>query len=266
MQIIKVPGINGKKSRGCERAGNAILEELRSVQLNEFNKIIDADSLDLEEIHIDNKNLKLTNKLIYENSLETFELKPRVVFLGGDHSISYSILRAFLEYCQINNKEPCLIVFDSRPNCIENKEPTNESWLRWLVETGFAPENILLVGAKNYSSQESAFLKQKRIQSMNLNQLLEDIRDSCDTIMEFSSGKELYVSIDLSVVDSAFAPATAHSGPGGLTSRQLIYLIQRLNKVKGLRAVDIVEINAEEDKNFGRATVRLGAKIFGELI
>ena len=64
---------------------------------------------------------------------------------------------------------------------------------------------------------------------------MENIDDTCDTIMEFSSGKELYVSIDASIVDFAFAPATVHSEIGGLTSRQIIYLISRINKIRNLK-------------------------------
>ena len=97
-----------------------------------------------------------------------------------------------------------------------------------------------------------------------MNQLLGDLQDTCDIIMEFSSGKELYFSLDIDVVDPSFAPATGYAEPGGLTSRQLIYLIQRINKIKNLKAVDIVEINPDKDVN--NLTVKLGAKVLGELI
>lgn len=82
--------------------------------------------------------------------------------------------------------------------------------------------------------------------------------------MEFSDKKDLYLSLDIDVVDPAFAPGTGHKEPGGLTSRQLIYLIQRMNKVKNLRAIDLVEINPLNDKE--GLTVKLGAKIVSELI
>ena len=132
MFIVKVPGINGLgKTKGCERTGNAILEYLKEIHSNEEGKIIDSSLLDLEEIHLDNTNLELTNRLIYENSLETFEAKPQTVFLGGDHSISYSIGKAFLDYCRKERKKPCLIVFDSHADCMPPmKEPTHEEWLK----------------------------------------------------------------------------------------------------------------------------------------
>ena len=111
---------------------------------------------------------------------------------------------------------------------------------------------------------EIQFIKEKRIKKISMNQLLEDLQDICDTIMEFSNSKELYVSIDIDVIDPVFAPGTGYKEPGGLTSRQFIYLIQRINKIKNLKAIDIVEINPDKDVN--NLTTKLGAKVLAELL
>jgi len=263
--VVKVPGINGLgKTKGCEKAGNTILEALKDIHSNEQNKLIDARLFDLEEIHVDNSNLKLTNDLIYKNSFEMFETEPKTIFLGGDHSISYSTTKAFLDYCKKNEKEPCLVVFDAHVDCMEPmEEPTHEEWLRKLIEEGFPAENILLVGARNIYAQEIEFLRKNKIQMISMNKLEEDLHEICDTIMEFASGRELYVSIDIDVIDPVFAPATGYPEPGGLTSRQFLYLIQRINKIKTLKSVDIVEINPE--KSGCSTTIKLGAKILSEL-
>lgn len=268
MFVIKIPGINGLgKTKGCERAGNAIIKELKELHSNEKGIPIDISLLDLEEIHLDNSNLELSNKLIYKNSIEIFEEKPKVVFLGGDHSISYSTTKGFLDYCNKERKESCLIVFDAHADCMEPmKEPTHEEWVRKLVEEGFPAKNILIVGARNVEKSEIEFIKKNKIKQISINSVLEDIDNIADTIMEFANGKEVYVSIDIDVIDPAFAPATGYPEAGGLTSRQFLYLIQRINKIKSLRAVDIVEINVEKDKEFENKTVKLGAKILGELI
>jgi hypothetical protein len=94
--------------------------------------------------------------------------------------------------------------------------------------------------------------------------IVEDVDNIADTILEFANQKEVYVSIDIDVVDPAFAPATGYPECGGLTSRQIIYLIQRINKIKKLRAIDIVEINSEKDKT--GLTTKLGVKILSELL
>ena len=147
-----------------------------------------------------------------------------------------------------------------------NKNPTHEEWLRATVEKGFQAQNVLIVGLRNSDREELDYIRKSGIRTMSINEVLTDIENACDTLMEFASGKELYVSLDIDVVDPAFAPATGYKEPGGLTSRQLIYMISRINKMKNLRAVDIVEINAEKDKVYDNVTVKLGAKILSELL
>ncbi len=271
MFIVKVPGINSLgKTNGCETAGNEILRFLKEdIHCNESGKDVDLAKEDLEEIHLDNSDFYLTNKLIYKNAFETFEAKPKSVFLGGDHSISYSLCKAFLDCSNENGKEPCLIIFDAHPDCkLYNKKeevfPDNKNWLRKLIEQGFPTKNILLIGVRNLDKDEKEFLKSNQIRSISINSLLENIEETCEIIMEFSDRKELYLSLDMDVVDPVFAPGTELQETGGLTSRELIYLIQRLNKIKNLRAIDLVEINPLKDKE--NLTIRLGAKILSELI
>ena len=268
--IVKVPGINsGGKTDGCRNAGNAILAALRKdIFANEKGEEINADTLDLEEIHVDNSNLEESDGLIYKNALDCFETKNKTIFLGGDHSISYPLGRAFLDYCKNKGKEACLIIFDAHPDCMDlwdkNKFPDHEEWLSALIKKGFPAENIMLVGSRKAHKNEIEFLSKHKIARININSIQEDIDNIADTIMEFSNGKELYLSLDVDVLDPVFAPATYYQEPGGLTTRQFLYLIQRLKKARGLKAVDIVEINSEEDST--GLTVKLGVKILTELI
>ena len=266
MLVVKVPGINGLgKTKGCEKASNKVLEALREIHSNNSQKPLDINLIDLEEIHLDNSNLELTNNLIYKNSFKMFETQLKTIFLGGDHSISYSLVKGFFDSSKNSGKEPCLIIFDAHADCMKPmKEPTHEEWLRGLTEKGFPAKNILLVGARNIYKDEIIFLKQKGIRMVSMNQLLENLQDTCDIIMEFSQGRDLYVSIDIDVIDPAFAPGTGYREPGGLTSRQFIYIIQRMAKMKNLGGIDLVEINP--DKDIGGLTIKLGAKIISELL
>ena len=273
--VVKVPGVNGLgKTKGTRNAGNAVLNELNSINYNEQGNVINSKLLDIEEIHVDNNNLEEAEGLIYENSLEMFETKNKIIFLGGDHSISYSTGRAFLYYCNKNRKDAKLIVFDAHADVITPKGheimPSHKEWLRTLIEKGFKPSNILLVGIRNLDSTESIFLKENKIRVIQMNQFLNDLEDTCDIIMEFANlnnkESEVYLSLDIDVIDPAFAPSTRYAEPGGLTSREFLYIIQRLNRVRNLKAIDLVEINSEEDKTLNNITLKLGAKILAELI
>jgi proclavaminate amidinohydrolase len=266
MFVVRVPGINNEKgTSGCQTAGNFILKKLKK-GINEKGKVVDIRRISLEEIHLDNSNLKLTNELIYKNSFEMFEEHPKTIFLGGDHSISYSIARAFFDYCQNSGKNPCLIVFDAHPD-IKNSEkngfPTNRGWLKRIIDEGFPCENILLAGVREIDEEEMDLIKEKKIKFISPTQFFLNIEDTCDSIMEFSNGKELYVSLDIDVADPVFAKGVEFPSPGGFSSRELIYLLQRINMIKKLRGVDIVEVNPENDAE--EKTAELAAKILAEL-
>jgi len=319
MQIIKVLGINGLgKTKGCEKAGNKIIEALSGIRVNESGKKIDTsklqeskildssqnpkkilkskdfdsfrtkgsdsarnssefrhaqkssisdkEKLDLEEIHLDNSNLEAANELIYENCLEEFEKQDKIIFLGGDHSVSYSIVRAFKDYLLENNKKPFLIVFDAHPDLMESlKEATHEEWLRKLIDDGFPKENIILISVRNSYEDELNFIKENEIQVVDMKTLNEDIEGVCDMIMEKArAADELYISVDIDCLDSAYASATGYPEPGGMTTRQLLYMLQRLKLLKNFKAADIVEINP--DKQGSEMTIKTAAKILAELI
>jgi len=268
MLVVKVPGLNNLgKNDCCRNAGNAILEKLKEIYSNENGKIVDKSKLNIEEIHLDNNNLEEQEKLIYENAKEILEEQDKVVFLGGDHSISYSIGKAFLDYSKKKGVAPCLIVFDAHADCMKPvKNPTHEEWLRALIESGFPSENVLLVGARNLWQEELNFLQEKGIKKIKVNELINNLEEITDVIMEFSQGKELYVSFDIDVIDPAFAPSTGYLEPCGLTSRQAIYILSRINKMKNLKIFDLVEINSEKDKKYNNLTTKLGAKLIAELL
>ncbi len=263
MQIIRVKGINGLgKTQGCEKAPVEILKSLDDIYTNEKGKIIDKKLLDLEEIHVDNNDIKEASELIYKSAKQAFSEQDKVLFVGGDHFISYSLVKAFKE-CFEN---PFLIVFDAHADCMKPlREPTHEEWLRKIIEEGFPVENIILVTTRNLWPDERAFLAEKKIKIISMQQIQENRQDVCDLLMERAKeAGAFYISLDIDAVDPAYAPGTGYPEPGGLTSREMIYFLQRLKLLKNFKAADIVEINP--DKDISNRTVKLGAKLLAEMV
>jgi arginase family enzyme len=260
MQIIKVPGLNNsEKNKGCRNAGNLVISEIK--------KIKDISMIDLEEIHVNNDNLEEQEKLIYENSKEVFEKWERVIFLGGDQSVSYSIGRAF---SNVFGKNKCyLVIFDAHADCLPYKKNIqNREWLRALIEKDyFDKDKIIIIGLRNLDLEERRFIDLNKIKYYEMEKI-EDFEVLCDFITESINKLNLkvYVSFDFDVIDPAFAPSTILQEPAGMSSREIIYFAKRLSKIKNIIAVDLVEIDSERDKNFGNMTVKLGAKIMGEFL
>lgn len=262
MKLIKIPLINGlNKTRGCEKAPEKIASFLEEFYLNEDGML---PFFDKEEIKIDNTNIEESNKKIYDKIKKSLHQADKLTILGGDHSVTYPCFEAFSDSFQ----NPGLIVFDAHPDCMQNfSPPTHEDFVKVLIEEGnLKKENIVFVGLRSWHKDEYKFLKENKIKYFNMKEIsLEGLHEVSDSIMPIARNfKALYLSIDIDVVDPAFAPGTGYIEPAGLTSRQLLYFLKRLKLLKNLKIIDLVEINPDKDKN--DITSKLGAKILSEII
>ncbi len=148
MRIVKVPRVNALGHVGPAEAPDLIVAEL------EKNKGVTGD---VSSVDVDNSDVETAEKVIYAKAREVFVDvgREKTAFIGGDHSISSPIVRAFNE----KFSEAFLIVFDAHADCMPPmKEATHEEWLRAVIESGFNPENVILIGARKIEAEEWRFL------------------------------------------------------------------------------------------------------------
>ncbi len=263
MKIISVPRVNALGKMGPEKMGEALRTQNSDTLTNIIEKQVGARRLrtQMSEIEVDNSNVESSEKEIYSGAREIFKGKDKAVFVGGDHSITYPILKAFGEV----NKNAFLIVFDAHADCdYANKEPTHEEWLRAVIEKGFVrPENVILIGVRKMWDVEKKFLEENGVKVFGD---IFDLEAVADYITERANGKDVYVSVDVDVLDPAFAPAVSYPEPNGLLSRELFYLLRRIFCIKSLRALDVVEVVPEKDEKYDYRTVKVAAKIVEEFL
>jgi len=260
MNILKIPFSSGSlgKSKGSEKAPLEIEKKVGDMFLNEKGEHAE---LVFDEAKINNTNIEETNKNIYNKTLE--KGAEHLIALGGDHSITYSTFRAFAK----KHQNPGIIVFDAHPDLENNfKPPTHEDYLRVLIEDKIVkPENVIIVGTRAMHKNESEFIKNYNLKVFSMNEIsIAGKQEVCDNIMETArSFGSTYLSIDIDVLDPAFAPGVGYPEPAGLTTRELIYFIQRIKLLENLKMADIVE--AIPDKDSDGLTVSAAAKILKEL-
>ncbi len=245
MKIVKVKtSLGGLGKSNSEDAPDLVINHLRNYTKN----------FEVDDVRIVKENIDETNKNISE--------KEGDIFIGGDHSITYS---CFKNFCK-KYKNPGLLVFDAHADCMDNFKITHEDWLNVLVEEKLVkPENVILAGLRKIEKQELEYLNKKKIKYFGMEKLFGNIEDVCDTIMEdLRNCDGLYISIDIDVVDPAFAPGTGYPEPGGLSSQEILYFTRRLKLLKNLKRIDLVEINPKKDIN--EMTVNLGARIICEFL
>jgi len=127
------------------------------------------------------------------------------------------------------------------------------------------PKNIVLVGLRKWTKDEFYFLKNTKIRYFDIKKIDEmGINELGDTLMENARIFEnFYLSFDMDVLDPSYAPGVNSPEPNGLTSREVLFLINRLKRLKNLVGMDLSEVNLENDVN--SKTVKLAAKIISEI-
>lgn len=232
MVIVKVSYSGGclGKNIGCEKAPNLLADGGK-------------------DLDVDNGNVDLTMK--------NLENADGDIFIGGDHSISYGIFKGFSKKL----KNPGLVVFDAHSDCYPEEFVNHENWIYHLItERVLKKENLMIIGLRALDNKERIFLNEYRIRHFTMDQLFNNEEDVCDSIMESALLFDgAYLSIDIDVLDPAFAPGTGYTEPGGMSTVQLFYFLRRLSNLRNLKIIDLVEINPDKDIN--GITVKTGLEI-----
>ncbi|MFH1588928.1 MAG: arginase family protein [Candidatus Diapherotrites archaeon] len=259
LKLISVPSSQGslEKNLGCKKFPELIFEEpeFRETEKTKIkviqNDIEATDELVFEEA----KKIFQEQKLIEEKTKKNnskIQKKKFPLFLGGDHSITYSEFKAFAE--QYENA--CLIVFDAHADCAQFFKPvSHEDMNKTLVEEGILKkENLLLIGVRKIYEIEEKWLKEKEIQVISSNEVHENLEKTKKQIKEFIQNKKnIFLSIDCDAFDPSIMPATGYLEKNGLNEKEffeLLGLILENGKVKGMDLVEINPLKDEERKGF----------------
>ncbi len=257
MKIIKIPSSQGVlgKAAGTELAPDKVLEKTKELFMSEEGIL---PNLDFDEVKVIDANIEEINKNIYSKALSTLKNNIKPLFLGGNHSVTIPIVKAF---SKIYPENAGIIIFDAHPDAL-----SPDDLLCALVDQNVVKkENIILVGTRNWDKNELGFIRKNKIKHFPMREIVaEGIHEVSESLMAVAKNfKDLYVSIDIDVLDPAFAPGTGYIEPGGLSTRELLFFLNRLKKLQNLRAFDLVEINPSKDVK--DMTSKAGAKILVEL-
>lgn len=260
MKVFKIPFGGGGLGHGdgAKDGPEYIEEQMKEVFSSESGKI---PHFEFQLVDVDDNNIEYTHDNIFKTILEQ---KEKAIILGGDHSVSYPCFKAFAK----NNSGAGIVIFDSHPDLMDSsKAKSQEDWLKSLINEGIVDKDkVIIIGVRNVDPIERDFIQEKKLDIYYMKNIFEHkVESVCDAIMEkIKNWNSFYLSIDIDAVDPAYAPGTGYREPGGFTSRELIYFVQRLNKMKNLGMIDIVEVNPGLDLN--EITSKLAAKIMSELI
>ncbi|CAG9620622.1 formimidoylglutamase [Sutcliffiella rhizosphaerae] len=219
------------------------------VDLRNSESLYDAGDIYMHATDIKESYLRI-EKAVVSLVKENKDCLP--MFIGGDHSITYSTIKAL---SISKNGKIGIIQFDAHHDLrnTEDGGPTNGTPFRRLLEGGVIEgENLVQIGIRNYSnsSHYHQYAKEQAITVYTMSDvknsgILNIMKESIRFLKE--KVDHIYISIDIDVLDQAFAPGCPAIGPGGMTSDQLLEAILLAGKEKTVCGLDIVEIDPTMD-------------------
>lgn len=243
--FLRGPALAPPRIRAALHSGSANWSTELGVDLSTTPEWSDLGDLDLSSatdapVRIE----KAIDDLLHDGS--------RVLTLGGDHAITYPILRAF------GKRIPHLTVLqiDAHPDLYDELNGDRYShacpFARIMEER--LVRRLVQVGIRTLNPHQRQQAEKFGVEVIEMRSFSAFRVDQLST--------PLYISLDLDALDPAFAPGVSHYEPGGLTTRQVLDLLQQApGPIVG---ADIVEYNPIRDPQ--DITAMLASKFTKELL
>jgi len=245
---------NSSWMTGTAEAPPLIREALRC----EANNTWSEAGIDIESAGVkDAGDLEITSASDFTGKIESaitniLEDNGIPLSLGGDHSITYPILRAV----HARYPDVSILHFDAHPDIYQDFQGnplSHASPFARISEEGLTGQ-LVQVGIRTMNAHQREQIQRYGVRSIEMKNWRDDLKFSFDT--------PVYLSFDMDVLDPAFAPGVSHREPGGLSTRDVIRIIQQLEgRIIG---ADLVEYNPRRDVD--GITAIVCAKILKEMI
>lgn len=258
--VVGVPlDQNSSFLKGAAQAPPLIREALFSYSANLFTE----NGIDLGDSPewLDVGDLTLTGGVsVFEEiegaAAELLSAQMRVLTLGGDHSITYPLIRAHARaYRNLD-----ILQLDAHPDLYDELDGNRHShacpFARIMEEK--LVSRLVQVGIRTMNSHQRQQADRFGVEIMEMKDM--------DGVPDLKFDGDVYLTLDMDCLDPAFAPGISHHEPGGLSTRQVIDLIQGLQG--NLVGADIVEYNPTRDLNgvTGMAAAKLLKEIIGRML
>jgi len=176
----------------------------------------------------------------------------KVISLGGDHSITYPLIQAYArKYEKLN-----IFHLDAHPDLYDELDGNRHShacpFARIMEQ--FPQIRLVQAGIRTANGHQ-------REQAARFGVEMIEMREFTEKRQPVFDGP-VYLSLDLDCLDPAFAPGVSHYEPGGMTTREVLSIIQKLTGQ--LVGADIVEYNPEHDPQ--GITGMVAAKLLKEIL
>jgi agmatinase len=178
---------------------------------------------------------------------------PLALFLGGDHSVSIPLMKAFSD---AHEGSFGVLHLDAHPDLFDIYNGHRWSHActarRALELPGLGPRNLVFVGLCSFARNEWDFLRDHpQIAYHTARQCsLQGVQAIAEQVVDrLGDVPALYLTLDIDVLDGAHAPGTGYPEGVGLSTREVLELVRAVFRELPVRAMDVVEVAPPLDQS-----------------
>jgi len=194
--------------------------------------------------------LPVSGLSIAEDFCENFyALYPnqKIIGLGGDHSVSYPLVKSWLLAKEEQNKKVAIIHFDAHTDLMQNRLGIDicfASWAYHMIEFLERPSDLIQLGIRSSGKTKEHWETELGVQQFWASEFKQQdlITSKILQYLEAREIEEIYISFDIDALDSDYASATGTPEKAGLAPHQCILMIEELSKKVKVTGADLVEV------------------------
>ena len=205
--------------------------------------------LDYGDVEAVPANLSRSHERLEQRLREILEAGALPLVLGGDHSLALPTMRALAERYGADGY--AVLQLDTHADTapeLYGERLSHGTPFRVAVDEGvLLGPNIVQIGLRgtwpgrsDFEWRQSEHFRWHTMDEIVQRGLVEVAREAIDAVAD--AAPRAYLSVDIDVLDPAFAPGTGTPEPGGLTTRELLWLVREAALGLDLCAADVVEV------------------------
>ncbi len=238
--VIPIPyDLTSTYQSGSRRGPHAILEASGNMELYDEELCKEtylAGIYTLPPLESDARGPAEMANIIHHAIADILKHNKIPVILGGEHSISFGVVKAMKE----KYRDISVLQLDAHAdlrNYYQCSPYGHASVGRRISE--LCP--LVQAGIRSMSTEEADFLKTGNVKQFSADLILEE-QNGWQKVCENLSG-DVYITIDIDVLDPSIMPATGTPEPGGIYWKDILRIIREVSKRCRIRGFDLVELS-----------------------
>ena len=209
-----------------------------------FDKTLTVENYDIGDVNVTNGNYENTNIMLKDTVLSVLKMGLKPIVIGGEHTVTNGVMQAIYDFDEDYFHDLTIVHldahFDMRDTYLGEKY-SHATVLRRIHELN--PKQIIQLGIRSAEYEEFDYVKKQDNVTYYTNY---DLKNNKEEVLKTLDAIDtpIYITVDIDVLDPAYAPSVGTPAPCGITPFDLEEIMGILSKKDSI-GLDVVEVSSD---------------------